>query len=209
MTTSIPKRKPIEYTLHLQFDVAQATKSLQYKFTAPDGSSPYKTMGGLAGTANFQQGDTVRVSVTATGLDTKNVPVTDNPKQPKMHFAYPPDFSVINCSLVSTGTLGHEETPDLSLFDEHNAITAIQDWGFLEQETENVPSDDDVAGVTLAAKINSLDTLLVTAKNGQWAISGYLSVLVKTDTGEGWPRLFYFDPEGSSGTGTGGGMGGG
>ena len=196
------ERKPAEYTLHLRFDVAQVTKSLQYVFTGPDGKSPQQTMGDLAGTFNFIENDTLKVIVTATGIDTANQPVGDGTATKGMHFAYPPNFSVTNCSLVSVGTLGHAETPDLSLFDEHDAITSVNKWGVLQQEDEPTQS-----GETRAAFIPSLETLRVTAKNGQWAISGYLSVLIQTTSGAGWPRLFYFDPEGSAGNG--GGMGGG
>ena len=213
-------RKPVDYTLHLRFDVAQTTKALQFEFISTDGHSPMKTVGGLAGTCNFMPGDTIKIMVTATGLDSASTaaskPSHGSPKS-QMHFSYPPDFSVIDCTLVSVGTLGHLETPHLSLFDEHNAVTNITEWGFLHQELETLPgsgkgkpSDKTGSkpdGSTKAASMSSLDVLTVTAKNGQWAIAGYLSVHIKTQSGDGLPRLFYFDPEGSAGSGGGLGLG--
>ena len=62
-------RKPVDYTLHLRFDVAQTTKALQFEFISTDGHSPMKTVGDLAGTCNFMPGDTIKIMVTATGLD--------------------------------------------------------------------------------------------------------------------------------------------
>jgi len=212
-TGGSPNRKPVDYTLHLRFDVAQTTKSLQFEFISPDGMSPMQTMGGLAGTCNFMPGDTIKIVVTATGLDSATSSAsktsTGNSKS-KVHFSYPPDFSVIDCTLVSVGTLGHLETPHLSLFDEHNAVTQVTEWGFLEQDEETVPGSgkDKTDNTTRAASMSALDVLTVTAKNGQWAIAGYLSVHIKTDTGDGLPRLFFFDPESSAGSGTGFGGGG-
>jgi len=205
-TGGLPNRKPVDYTLHLRFDVAQTTKALQFEFISADGGSPMQTMGGLAGTCNFMPGDTIKIVVTATGLDsaTSSASTTSNGNnKSELHFSYPPDFSVIDCTLVSVGTLGHLETPHLSLFDEHNAVTQVTEWGFLKQDEETVSSSerDKTEDTTKAASMSALDVLTVTAKNGQWAIAGYLSVHIKTDTGDGLPRLFYFDPESSSGTG--------
>jgi len=210
-TGGSPNRKPVNYTLHLRFDVAQTTKSLQFEFLSADGGSPMQTMGGLAGTCNFMPGDTIKIVVTATGLDSATSSAsktsTGNNKS-ELHFSYPPDFNVIDCTLVSVGTLGHLETPHLSLFDEHNAVTQVTEWGFLEQDMEIVPGSDrdKTSDTTRASSMSALDVLTVTAKNGQWAIAGYLSVHIKTDAGEGLPRLFYFDPESSAGNG---GLGGG
>ena len=167
------------YTLSLMFDVDQVTKALHYHIDGPKGS-PFKGEGRLAGTFHFNAGDEIRVCVKATSR-----------KKDKARFTIT-DFTLASIPTLPAGKY------DLSLFDRHRASIRVHDWGIPEYGEDD---SDEKSEIT----INALHPLLVTAANGQWEISGYLSVLIEKlgENGEMQlvPRLFYFDPEGSAGTG--------
>ena len=107
-----------------------------------------------------------------------------------------PEFEIeINdCSLVSIPEKGVEA---LSMFDPGDAIITVLGW------TRSEPTQDK-KNLTTTYTLTSQSPLLVKADKGQWKISGYLSVNL-TVNGENMNRLYYFDPEGT--TGAGGGWG--
>jgi len=162
------------YTLALQFDVNQGTQSLQYHF-----SNPEVTDGALAGTFNFngpdnpKNDDTLQVSLKVTG-----------------NAADSPSVSVEDCTIVSVnnGKLGPSF---LSPFSKKKAVSKVKILSF----EEKVGPDGRVELFGLANK-----TLPVVADEGQWQISGYLSVVIKLN-GKPYNRIFTFDPEGSAGGG--------
>lgn len=170
------------YILELSFDALQITQSLQYRiFTEKGKQCEELSYGPFAGTFNFQQGENLLVRIVGSAEGKKG---SDNI----------PDLSVniVNCTLVSIKPPSND---DLSLFDPYNACTTISDWSSPESVTDK--KDDRVTITTTALK-----PLPVTAKTGQWKISGYLSVIVKLN-GKKMNRLYFFDPEGSVGGGGG------
>lgn len=165
------------YTLALEFDADQITRSLQYEFSSALGS-PLLREGRLAGTCHFEAGDKLNIILTATAkkADSMEIVVTD-------------------LTLVSVCTLRPGEY-DLSLFDPYNATTRVTEWDTPTYKTKKKRTK---------AVTKSLQPLYVTAVNGQWEIAGYLSVMIRKTDKKGKistiPRLYYFDPEGSSGNG--------
>ena len=164
------------YTLDLEFDINQVTRSLQYKF-----SNPEKKTGVLAGTFNFNNStgiddSSMVVSVTATGS-----------------LIGEPRVTVHDCTLVSVsnGDLGRSF---LSPFDKTSAVAQLKKWAPLEK------MDAPDGRVKLYGMASS--RLPVVAQDGQWQISGYLSVIIVID-GHTYNRVFTFDPEGTAGAGTG------
>ena len=166
------------YTLDLEFDINQITRSLQYKF-----SNPEKKTGILAGTFNFNSSkgidnSSMEVSVTATGNATGA-----------------PNVTIQDCTLVSVsnGDLGKSF---LSPFDQKSAVAQIKkkEWAPLE----NMDAPD--GRVKLYGMASS--RLPVVAQDGQWEMSGYLSVIIEID-GREYNRVFTFDPEGTAGGGNG------
>ncbi len=168
-----------KYTLDLMFDVDQVTKALHYHFNGPKGS-PFHGQGRLAGTFNFDVGDEVHVRVIATAAKKDLDKV---------------QFAITDLTLASIPTLQPEKYY-LSLFDRHRACVQVRDWG--------IPKRAKKENNTLIT-IKALHPLRVYAPNGQWELSGYLSVLIERPDKHGklkkFSRLFYFDPESSSGTG--------
>ncbi|WP_341713054.1 hypothetical protein [Erythrobacter sp.] len=160
-------------TLELQVDADQVTKSLGYRFLDAGGASIYRDRGRCAGTYHFDKGDRIvtRVVVSAKAGETVEVAVTD-------------------LSLVSVSTLLPGKH-DLSLFDAMSACQSIGQWGVPERHRKG---DETLIVFT------SSDVLTVASENGQWQMSGYLSLVVETAAGK-TPRLFYFDPESTSGNG--------
>lgn len=170
------------YLLELCFAAEQITESLQFCFYDQNGDRCEQLGDGpLASTFNFQQGDKITIKVMASA--------GNNPEQQKR-----PEFDmrINNCSLVSIPELGVD---DISMFDPRNAVTNISDW---DQSGPIIDSENN------RVKIESIsqEPLIVTAKDGQWKISGYLSV-TQTLNGKTTNKLYYFDPEGSAGTGWG------
>ncbi len=170
------------YHLDLMFDVDQVTKALHYHIDGPKGT-PFQREGRLAGTFHFNAGDEIFVTVKATAQ-----------KKDKAQ------FTVTDLTLASIPTLSASSSPKnfLSLFDQHRASIRVADWGIPERGED----DDDVR---TEITVKALHPLVVCAPNGQWEISGYLSVLIEKRGQDGAPqqipRLFYFDPEGSTGSG--------
>ena len=179
-----------QYTLKLSFDLRQVTQSLAYEFVLKD-NSDYPMIGGgpLAGTFNFQQGDEIFVEVMAMSAANPDAPHT-TPKDVLKH------FGVTNCTFVSVPA---RMTEHLSLFDETKACAPVGDWG----PVENASTPQDKQKNILRLFTRSLEPLPVATKNGQWQISGYLSVELSPLAGAPYAQLYYFDPEGSAGDGGG------
>lgn len=167
------------YTLSLKFDADQVTKALHYHFDGPKGS-PFQPEGRLAGTYHFGAGDALHVKVTATAN-----------KKDKAKFTVT-DFTLASIPTLQPGKYF------LSLFDQYRACTRVTDWGVPVMGEDDGDTRDEIT-------VKALHPLMITAPNGQWEISGYLSVLIEKLDKDGQikqiPRLFYFDPEGSSGSG--------
>lgn len=165
--------------LILSFDADQVTKALNYDFVGPDGSL-FCEEGRLAGTYHFPK--KARIVVSVVGI----AKTSD-----KMR------FTITDLTLVSVATLLPGMSP-LSMFDENRACVQIADWS-LPDVVEN--KEKKRSETTMI----SGDILYPTAKNGQWEMSGFLSVLIEKNDENGKPktyaRLFHFDPEGTMGTG--------
>jgi hypothetical protein len=165
--------------LKLHFDADQVTKALRFEFIAEHGSLFCKD-GPLAGTYNFPKKAQIKINVTG------GAKIND-----KMR------FTITDLTLVSVSTMLPGESP-LSMFDEYRACTTIADWS-LPQVVEDKKTKRS------ETTLISGDTLNLTATNGQWEMSGYLSVLIEKTGSDGkintHARLFHFDPEGTMGTG--------
>lgn len=185
-----------QYTLKLSFDLRQVTQTLAYEFVqgidqkGPNiNSYAMEDEGPLAGTFNFQQGDEISIDVIATAPADEEQAVLK-------------DFDVTNCTFVFVPA---HMTEFLSLFDEKSACTAVEAWGPIQPIP---PTKEDQKKNSRRFSISSVKALPVTTKDGQWQISGYLSVQlpplgdvpVLNGTRN---QLYFFDPEGSSGTGGG------
>lgn len=164
------------YTLALEFDINQITRSLQYEFIS-EATAPKERIGTLAGTYHFQAGDEVNLSITATAQAQDKI-----------------ELNVRDCSIVSLSTADLGESY-LSLFSKSKAVSRVTNW----DEFQKLPDEgaDRVKYVT-----DSQSSLLVKAQNGQWKISGYLSMQIILN-GTTYNRVFHFDPEGSTGNGGG------
>lgn len=104
------------------------------------------------------------------------------------------EFVVSNCTLVS---IPARMTEFLSLFDHASACTTLDEW----HDVQHAPKGSKFSR-------RSVKPLTVVTQNGQWQISGYLSVQLpangQTPSEDGVRhQLYYFDPESSSGTGGG------
>jgi hypothetical protein len=147
--------------------------------------------GPLAGTFNFQQGDEIFVEIMATSAASPDAPGT----KPKDVLK---DFMVTNCTFVSVPA---RMTEHLSLFDATNACATVDQWEPIQPPQS--PEDHNRNLRRLCKR--SVTALPVTTKHGQWQISGYLSVELTSINGDTRAQLYFFDPEGS--TGSGGGFG--
>ena len=178
-----------EYTLKLSFDLRQVTQTLAYEFVQKDNSNyPVEKDGALAGTFNFQQGDKICVEVMATSAANPDEPGT----RPKDVLK---DFTVTNCTFVS---IPAHMVEHLSLFDTANACSIVDEW----EPIKPPQTSEDGKNLRRLCK-RSITPLTVVTKNGQWKISGYLSVELTTINGNTRARLYFFDPEGSAGNGGG------
>lgn len=178
--TAPNKPNPQNYTLELCFAAEQITESLQFCFyDAKDNPCTELPHGPLASTFNFQEGDTITVKVMGSA-------------QGKSKEVGMPNFkmAINNCTLVS---IPPTSVSDLSMFDPQNAVTKIGKWGKPDIE-------EDEESLTVSITTQSRKPLEVTANTGQWKISGYLSV-TETLNGKTANKLYYFDPEGSTGQG--------
>jgi len=164
------------YTLELEFDINQITRSLQYEFSNPEVKN-----GILAGTFNFNEAgdpenDILEATLTVTGAAAGN-----------------PSVTVTDCTLVSAsnGKLGMTY---LSPFSQSSAVSKFDNWPKLK--TVEAPA----GRVKLVGKPGT--SLPVMAPTGQWEISGYLSVIINWN-GKNYNRVFTFDPESTTGLGNG------
>jgi len=180
-----------QYTLRLSFDLRQVTQTLAYKFILKD-NSKYKPEGDgpLAGTFNFTLGDEICVQAVATA--------------PKDHVLNDDNFIITDCTFVS---IPAHMTEFLSLFDKTSACSRINNENWNPVEPLEASAADIEKGILRYSRINEKLFKVVT-KDGQWKISGYLSVqlppLGDVPILDGLRnQLFYFDPEGSSGNGGG------
>ncbi len=175
---------PKTYILELCFAAEQITESLQFCFYDEKGNRCEQLAHGpLASTFNFQKGDRIDVKVMASAENT--------PGKRKM-----PGFSmnIINCSLVSIPEL---DVDDISMFDPTNAVTNLPGTDWISS-----PMIEDPVNNRVTIESNLRESLTVTAKNGQWKMSGYLSIS-QIYNGKKSNKLYYFDPEGSTGVGWG------
>lgn len=163
--------------LELHFDADQVTKALYYNFTGPEGSILRKN-GRCAGTFHFPAKAEVEIKVVGTAKTADNM-----------------RFTITDLTLVSVSSMRVGHSP-LSMFDENRACTQIADW--------SLPKVKEKKGISKTTMLSG-DILKLMADNGQWEMSGYLSVLVEKNDVDGKPkvqaRLFHFDPEGTVGTG--------
>jgi hypothetical protein len=112
------------------------------------------------------------------------------------------DFAISNCTFVSVPA---RMTEFLSLFDETSACTAVENFGKVQPIP---PTLEDEKKDSRRYSITSRQPINVQTQNGQWQISGYLSVqlppLGNVPELKGTrDQLYYFDPEGAVGTGGG------
>ena len=173
-------QNPQNYVLKLCFAAEQVTESLQFYFYEDSGVPCEQVADGpLASTFNFKDGDTIKIKVMACA--------GGNPYQPE-----PPKFDmrINDFSLVSIPEVGVE---DISMFNPKNAVTNISAW-----EVSEPKISPENGSVTIEA--TSSESLTVTAENGQWKISGYLSISQRLN-GDKAHKLYYFDPESSAGNG--------
>lgn len=165
--------------LELIFDADQITKSLDYRFTL-DGNDIYKKSGRCAGTFHFPKDGKILVDV--IGMARKSDEM---------------QFSVTDFTLASISTLLPGRAP-LSLFDRKSACVSITSWGEADRTTD---AADDI----VRTKVSAREPLSIVADDGQWEVSGYLSVEISMRAKDRkvvtMHRLFYFDPESTVGTG--------
>lgn len=185
-----------QYTLKLSFDLRQVTQSLAYAFLkinqeTPNENTDYPMEGGgpLAGTFNFQKGDDIFVEVVAT-----SALYADAPKTTSKDILQ--SFTVTNCTFVS---IPARMTEVLSFFEANSACQTLDK----PQEWEPLKPREDQANNLLHLSCKTTAPLPVTTPNGQWQISGYLSVELTSADGTTRPQLYFFDPEGSTGNGGG------
>lgn len=177
-----------QYTLKLSFDLRQVTQSLAYEFvhgrSGGDGY-PMEDAGPLAGTFNFQPEDEIFVEVIAASAAR---PIDGAEPQDILE-----SFKVNNCTFVSVPA---RMTEHLSLFDTGSACATIGDErGWEKLVVGNLGDNVQQMSTT------SIEALTVLTKNGQWQISGYLSVELTASNGDTRAQLYFFDPEGSAGSG--------
>jgi len=178
------------HTLHLSFDINQITKSLQYEFTSKlkDGShkevgSPFQSSGTLAGTCLFNMGDDLSIVITAK----RTLLTSTKPSEPAASLS----IKVKDFTILCVSTLGPDRWCDLSLFAKRKASKRVKQW----RKSKN-PNPDE-------AHIEILEPIPITAEDGQWEMSGFLSIEIKNGKKKSVTRLLYFDPEGSAGSGAG------
>lgn len=174
------------YTLQLNFDIRQVTRALNYKILGPNDDKCEKLdTGPLAGTFNFQAGDELAIEVIGAS------PNDDSDAKPDMILD---SMSVTDCTLISIPANMREA---LSLFDPQDATSYLAKWS----EAENTTPSAGPAKDTKYLRCKSNKTLSIVSKEGQWKVSGYLSIVLMTADGKSFPQLYFFDPESSSGTG--------
>lgn len=167
----------------LTIDIDQITKALNYDIGLhPDEAEERGILldeGPYAGTYHFKKWDEVHLKIIAHSRKKDKAQLT-----------------ITDCTLASVPTMP-VESEYLSMFHKHRACTHIADWDIpaTHKQTQNKST---------VTRISALHPLIVWADKGQWRLSGYLSVLIERMVdGEAkkYSRMFYFDPEGSVGSG--------
>lgn len=164
------------FSLQLKFDVGQVTKAMNYQFSGEKGSI-FQESGLCAGCFHFGDGGTLEIEVIGIGDE-------------KHEFSY-----VINDLTITSRPTLPVPANCLSPFDKKNACVSIKKWGPFNRKNGKL--------TTISTKAKSV--LPIKKTNGQWEMSGFLSVSIKRRTDKGKEikenRLFYFDPEGTTGSG--------
>ena len=174
-----------DYILNLTYDIRQITQSLVFEFCQHDGSiSRPVEAGALAGSFNFQAGDTIKPQVTvlsAAHADKNNslANILD-------------ELTINECMMLS---IGARMVDALSMFDEARASQTVAKW----DEQVDVTTPEDMGKNIKRLQQAAQEPFKVVSKNGQWKVSGYLSVTMVNMAAESLSRLYYFDPEGSTG----------
>lgn len=168
-----------DVNLRLRFDADQVTKSLDFEFKGFHGPI-FKSEGRCANTFHFPTGGLMYVEVTGTARIKDSMTFVVN------------DFTMAS---ISTSDPGQSA---LSLFDPKLACVSISNWS-------DPVYEEDAMGVNAHTTVRATNPLPLVAKDGQWQMSGYLSVEVVMYDKPGnlvtMQRLFYFDPESTAGSG--------
>lgn len=173
-----------DYVLALTFDLRQVTQALQYQFCTRDDGVVCEKLetGTLAGSFNFNEGDTLELQVTGlSALVGEDGDVLKN-------------ISVNDCTLLS---IAAQMDMPLSMFDPENASIYKKGKKWYPAAPA-VHEDDKVNNIKRLRQVTKQPLDIVAAK-GQWEISGYLSIQLTTAGGDSFSRLYFFDPEGSTG----------
>lgn len=186
--------EPSIYTLTLGFDLQQVSTALQFEIRK-DGLPTLQMVGPAAGAYKLSKGDQVVIEIIAS-FD----PQTTSAEA----------ISVQDLILVSMPANGAHQA-DLSPFVPTSAGLFLQGWisqddGKVDGPLRPPPSPNTafirfVLGQQGASGLIPAP-LLVTASEGQWQVSGYLSVLVgETAASTPFSRVYGFDPTVIVGTG--------
>lgn len=163
--------------MKLRFDAEQVTNSLNYEFLDSNGSI-FQNDGRCAGTFYFPDNAIVDVEVFGTAK-------TEHQMR----------FSVSDLTIVCVPRFRPHDSI-LSPFDKDSACVRVGEW-----ELPKAKQKGDLTRL----KMKSRQKLWVVEGNGQWEVSGYLSVLIERIHSDGktktHSRLFRFDPEGTMGSG--------
>lgn len=164
--------------LTLMVDVTQVTKAMRYRLNDDKGRSIFVDKGRCANTFHFPKGSELEFELVVTA-----------------NASLDPTISVMDMTLTSISTLPPGRC-GLSMFDPLSACQNIGEWSVSNQHRAN---DEITLTLTSGQKLAIVD------ENGQWQVSGFLSLLIKSSAeSEGTKehaRLFHFDPESTTGTG--------
>jgi len=175
-----------DYILQLSYDLRQVTQSLKYQFCTPQGDiCSMLEAGPLASSYNFQAGD--RISIQVMALSAMN----EDKNNPPSHILK--SVHVSDCALLS---IGSRLNAALSMFDENTASQHVTNWTLPKEIPQPGDADENLKRLCWGTK----SPLKVVSEKGQWQLSGYLSVAMNTADGNQVSRLYYFDPESSTGS---------
>ena len=171
------------YKLRLQFDGAQVSGVLLYRFEH-NGRDAMTKEGRYTGCIQFKKGDTIAVEATMTATMEETVTVDM--------------LQVISLDLVAQPNI-HNTIESFSPFiSDQVTKSLIGQWSEPQMETNNKD------GVTKWVSTWEGDPLTVIAEKGYWQLSGFLGAVVYRTMGTApirVPRVLSFDPETSSGEG--------
>ncbi len=192
--------EPKHYTLKLAFDLAQISTALRFNIIYDNNHHPaMQKVGRAAGGYHFHPGDKVTIEITASF----------NPERYS-----PTDISIQDLTLVCAPA-SNAHQPHLSPFDSESAGLMLKHWVGQNVEKEAGPmrpaTVDPSPKFVVFKRDPATDAsdpsgdLTVRPHDGQWQISGFLSVKVAatTHTAE-FCRVFEFDPSVMVGNGLGG-----